>query len=466
MISEADIVEGAAIEKEEHGLTDEQARKVAMDHLKENPDYYRILKKAGLREIDSSPLDVDKQQFKAVFRFRLEQAIGADDILRGVIVCEEGEAKGHGFRLSHQFLMDVVKLCAGQTLKVRLDHPEEGKSSKLETLVGKAANWRLSTVERDGKQIPCVRADIELLDVPEKSRLKTYAAQAADLFGMSLDFIGKLTQKAKDGMRDMIACVRVDAVDFVGEPAATRSLLSAVDSKGFTRSVAIPQETLELLGVDPKDADEYQILSAIRNAAAKAKTPTKPEPKNQLSMKISEFVKTTRAQLAKLEAEAEAGRKMSLKEHLAALAQHLDGYADSENQDEHHAKTKSMLAELAEAYGGEETSEEEKKEKDEGDTKAKEVKADASAKPDLEQLRLDMIKAGEAAAAKTVTAILAKTGGKAHDKGEVKKEDKSEVTDESILNECSKEGRKMISALTEADRKTYLAELKTRNVRL
>jgi hypothetical protein len=47
-IPESDIAEGAAKEKAEHGLTDDEARKVAIDHLTENPDYYRKLKEIGL----------------------------------------------------------------------------------------------------------------------------------------------------------------------------------------------------------------------------------------------------------------------------------------------------------------------------------------------------------------------------------------------------------------------------------
>lgn len=40
------------IEKEssEHGMSYEEARKTALDHLKERPDYYSVADKAGLEE--------------------------------------------------------------------------------------------------------------------------------------------------------------------------------------------------------------------------------------------------------------------------------------------------------------------------------------------------------------------------------------------------------------------------------
>ena len=41
---------GIAKESGEHGMSYEEARKTAIDHLKERPDYYSVAEKAGLEE--------------------------------------------------------------------------------------------------------------------------------------------------------------------------------------------------------------------------------------------------------------------------------------------------------------------------------------------------------------------------------------------------------------------------------
>jgi len=41
---------GIAKESSEHGMSYEEARKTAIEHLKENPKYYSVAEKAGLEE--------------------------------------------------------------------------------------------------------------------------------------------------------------------------------------------------------------------------------------------------------------------------------------------------------------------------------------------------------------------------------------------------------------------------------
>jgi hypothetical protein len=44
-IDENELKIGIAEEAKEHGLNQEEARKIAMDHLREHPDYYTRMKK-------------------------------------------------------------------------------------------------------------------------------------------------------------------------------------------------------------------------------------------------------------------------------------------------------------------------------------------------------------------------------------------------------------------------------------
>ena len=50
LFSKSELEKGIAKEKSEHGMSDEEARKTAIDHLKERPDYYSVAEKAGLEE--------------------------------------------------------------------------------------------------------------------------------------------------------------------------------------------------------------------------------------------------------------------------------------------------------------------------------------------------------------------------------------------------------------------------------
>lgn len=199
----------------------------------------------------------------------MRHKLQSDDVLRGVRVCEIGEAEGHDFTIGREFLEAVVEKSKAGPVKVRVNHPD-GKED-LMTLAGEATDFRLSA---DGD---CVLADVRLFDLPEKSRLQTLAREAGHLFGMSLDFAGEVVKKAK---KKFMTCESIFALDFVGTPAATRALFSAGDDKKRWRMVCSlsavrvddveqvktdePQDNLmneklvklcKKFGIDPKAAD-------------------------------------------------------------------------------------------------------------------------------------------------------------------------------------------------------------------
>jgi hypothetical protein len=149
-----------------------------------------------------------------------------DSTLHGVQVVEVGEAEGHDFAIGEEFLSAVVELGNAGPVKVRMNHPE-GRGD-VASIVGEASNFVI-----DGK---CVRADVKLFDLPEKSRLMTLATQAGHLFGMSLDFAGELVKKAGTKLKQM-TCEKIFAVDFVDTPAATRALFSRGEGTGHWRAV-------------------------------------------------------------------------------------------------------------------------------------------------------------------------------------------------------------------------------------
>ena len=50
LVDKSELQKGIEKESSEHGMSPEEARKTALDHLKERPDYYSVAEKAGLEE--------------------------------------------------------------------------------------------------------------------------------------------------------------------------------------------------------------------------------------------------------------------------------------------------------------------------------------------------------------------------------------------------------------------------------
>jgi len=53
ILNKHELAMGIAKESSEHGMSYDEARKTAIDHLKERPDYYSVADKAGLEEDDA-----------------------------------------------------------------------------------------------------------------------------------------------------------------------------------------------------------------------------------------------------------------------------------------------------------------------------------------------------------------------------------------------------------------------------
>lgn len=308
----AELAEGIKHEME-HTDNPTVAAEIAMDHLAEDPDYYRKLKRAGLaaagkvvarENVNNAVVEIRDEAGRYVIWTRVDSGLysmedilkaarqGANalppkdhgkhkgktkryamkfqakeinqDVLRGVVICEKGEADGHGVFLGDKFLDQVVSLCKGRGVKVRVNHPEEGKPGDVVSIVGEATNfWR------DGDK---VRADVQLFDVPKKRTILALAEQAAHLFGMSLDFILKTGAEVSKGIKEAF-CEAVNAVDFVEQPAAASALFQEkVDSgKKDSMTINLPDKVLEGLALsDEAKKDEKAVLAALEGAMAKA----------------------------------------------------------------------------------------------------------------------------------------------------------------------------------------------------
>jgi hypothetical protein len=167
----------------------------------------------------------------------------------GAVMCQVGEAKGHGVLINQEFIAKLVGF--GQAMgelgvKCRFGHPGMCSES-LGTQLGRVNNWQLS---EDGNQ---AIADIHFYDAatisPSFSKdpvawLFKQVEEDADALGMSIVFTGESYQLTKSGKRfnpytdkpdpedpageeyyaDINALYNVDVVE---EPAATNGLFSA-----------------------------------------------------------------------------------------------------------------------------------------------------------------------------------------------------------------------------------------------
>lgn len=131
----------------------------------------------------------------------------AEGVLYDVVMCEEGEAKGHGVYLEEEFITDLVaydqKHFNKSGLKNRFDHPG-GCDGTMGTQMGRFKNFR--TRKKGGKMQAI--ADLYLLDAadlsPTKPNMKSWMLQMAQedpgFIMQSIVFKpGRYYQKFKNG---------------------------------------------------------------------------------------------------------------------------------------------------------------------------------------------------------------------------------------------------------------------------
>jgi len=202
-------------------------------------------------------------------------------VIRGVKVCSEGEAKGHGVSLDNEFIETVATQGSSfrQGIKARFGHPNMCSES-LGTFIGRFKNFSTGeTVRADGTLAACCFADLYLSQSAKEAPsgdlyayIVSMAENEADMFGTSIVFAqgnryrrdkkgGKVYPRKQDGGwndafdkaagPDFIECKNLIACDCVDDPAANDGLFSA-DS-----SATVAGQITEFLDLHPQ---VFQIL--------------------------------------------------------------------------------------------------------------------------------------------------------------------------------------------------------------
>lgn len=196
----------------------------------------------------------------AVYIQNLEaEAIDAENgIIKGVKVCSEGEAKGHGLYLNKQFIRDVTEHGKAHKvgIKARFGHPNMCATA-LGTYVGRYKNFRTTTEPAEGftegfdefgkprlsgnrmHAVADLHLDETAKSLPKLGNTWDYilnlAQTSPDMFGNSIVFKGvadvKKWEEEEGGVK--VKKQRNDAVlkflaatDLVDSPAATDGLFS------------------------------------------------------------------------------------------------------------------------------------------------------------------------------------------------------------------------------------------------
>ncbi len=349
---------------------------------------------------------------------RLEKIDKENEVLHGVQITLEGEARGHGVWLDREFCEAVAE--AGNAMgeagvKVRFGHPAMC-SDALGTYLGRARNFRVVDLTRKetGEKAAGVLADIHIMPESHSAPsgdLGKWVMEAAenspDTFGQSIVFTYadlKSTNEDGDpilrsefdsdydfdkarGENKVFAVLgKLHGTDFTDTPAATDGVFSSND---------LAAEAEEMLAEHP------EILSTISQ---------KPEKVIEFLDRMGLLTVLETKRVAGIQAAKDKELAAAEERHKAAMAEQTDRHAaalakiEADHQAEMAAKCKEVAAATADAVRAESATTIESLNAD----IAEKAQALDAAKADVEQLRAKVSEA-EKVLAETRAALAAET---------------------------------------------------------
>jgi len=240
----------------------------------------------------------------------------------GAVMCEIGEAKGHGVLIDQQFIADLV--AKGQEYKengvgCRFGHPGMCSES-LGTQMGRINNWRLS---EDQKQ---AIADVHFYDAasisPSFSKdpvtwIFKQAEEDPNAFGMSIVFTGKDFYKSAKGKKVYpgdsleegdsvdtelvyVEMQQLFYTDLVEEPAATKGLFAAqlnADKLGVQvfEFLDMHPELFDVLSANPEVMEKF-----LGRYQAHVNKKNLQQKQNDIMSKAKNVLKTFAANITKM----------------------------------------------------------------------------------------------------------------------------------------------------------------------
>ena len=314
-------------------------------------------------------------------------------ILTDVVLCQEGESKGHGTHLEKSFIKDITKLAKGRKIKSRFGHPNMSNEA-LGTYLGNFENIRYRENE---KGIGQAIGDLHLAQsskVSPSGDLWNYVTKAAsehpDFFGSSIVFRpgenyyynskGKkvladywTAKEAEDNEDGKVyeTITELLATDLVDEGAATDSLFSAAsffNSESFavkaTQFLNENPQIFEFLEQNPQKIEPF-IETYLKNKSKKSAMKTTDINKKSafeqfkelgqkvfgtsFSASVSETPETETETEEKTETETAAEKKSSAENvQLAAIQKSIAELQErNENLEKFNAALEARISELS-----------------------------------------------------------------------------------------------------------------------
>jgi hypothetical protein len=194
-------------------------------------------------------------------------------IIRNIVLCQTGEAKGHDLHLDDDFIDKVIFLGneSSAGVKARFGHPNIC-STALGTYLGRYKNFR----KESNKAVADLFLDPSSKKSP-KGNLYDYVLDLAesnpDMFGASIAFkmgktITKLEfQNGQDIEKKYATIISLFAADLVDDPAATDGLFQTFHEDDFAFQVSVfldeHPEIFQLIDRKPEILSEF--LSTYKN---------------------------------------------------------------------------------------------------------------------------------------------------------------------------------------------------------
>lgn len=326
----------------------------------------------------------------------LSENVDAENgILRNVVLCQEGESKGHGTHLEKSFIQDIVKLAKGREIKSRFGHPNMSNEA-LGTYLG---NFKNISYRENDKGIGQAIGDLHLAQSSKETPngdLWNYVTKAAqehpDMFGSSIVFKpGKNYYYNSEGEKvygSYWKCYEAEdnpdkkvyetitellATDLVDEGAATDSLFSAsahFNSDAYAvKLTTFLDENPQIFEFAQKHPDklepffqkysEYQAKKAAMKSDNDKKTAFskfKEFGKTVFGSSFSASVEDEKEETTETVPETESKKSDAENAQLAAITKEIaELKAKNEELEKSNAEFKAKIKELSEQPAAEET---------------------------------------------------------------------------------------------------------------
>ena len=274
-------------------------------------------------------------------------------IIRDVVLCEVGPARGHGVWLNQDFVNGVVELgqASPNGIKSRFGHPNMCENAEG-SYMGRFKNIKLDGTQAKGD----LHFDQSATITPKFGDLQEYVSTLAttspDMFGMSIVFSGdeldELEENEHGDEVTVMSITELHAADAVDSPAATTNLFHQFSEAQFaakvTEFIDDNPKIFAIVDKNPQVIDEFMTkYKSYKSMKTENETQETAVTKELGEVKgILQTIKEKVFGIGQVETEMEAENK-ELREGLAGITAEIKEIASKFDEMADEVKTQSVL---------------------------------------------------------------------------------------------------------------------------